>query len=110
MEAVIPIIERLGSLGILVLMVWRAPAIIAAIKDLLNNVTDKVAAIQDKSLAVFEKQQEAERELFKVRFENTEKTLEKIGNALDTTMRTQTEILHNQTEMRHRLELLEKKS
>lgn len=109
METIIPIIERLGSLGILVLMVWRAPSIIAAIKDLLNSVTTQVTAIQDKALVVFERQQEAERKLFEVRFANSEKTLEKIGDALETTMRTQTEILHNQTDMRHRLEQLEKK-
>jgi hypothetical protein len=109
MEAIIPIVERLGSLGILVLMVWRAPSIITAIKDMLGSVTDKIAAIQEKSLNVFEKQQEAERKLFEIRFASSEKTLEKIGDALETTMRTQTEILHNQTEMRNRLEQLEKK-
>ena len=104
----IPIVERLGSLGILVLMVWRAPAIIASIQTLLNSVVDKVSAIQDKTLAAYEKQQESDRELFKARFENMEKGLEKIGNALEATMRTQTEILHNQNDMRHRLEQLEK--
>lgn len=104
----IPIVERLGSLGILVLMVWRAPAIILAIQGLLNGVVDKVTAIQDKSLAVYERQQQAEREMVSVRFENIEKGIDKMGNALEASMRTQTEILHSQTEMRHRLELLEK--
>ena len=105
----IPIVERLGSLGILVLMVWRAPSIIAAIKDLMNDVVDKVTAIQEKNLAVFERQQTAEREMVSSRFDPIEKGIDKMGTALEASMRTQTEILHTQTEMRHRLEVLEKK-
>lgn len=105
----IPIVERLGSLGILVLMVWRAPAIIASIQSMLNSVIDKVTAIQDKNLAVFERQQTAEREMVSSRFDPIEKGIDKMGTALEASMRTQTELLHGQNEMRHRLELLEKK-
>lgn len=106
----IPIVERLGSLGILVLMVWRAPTIIQAIQGLLNSVVDKVTTIQERNLESYEKQQAADRSLVSLKFEIMERSLEKIGTALESTMRTQTEILVNQTEMRHRLELLEKKS
>lgn len=108
MPEIIPIIERLGSLGILVLMVWRAPAIIAAIKELLNSVTDKVASLQEKTLDVYIKQQETERSMVCQRFESIEKGIEKMGEALTSSMNTQTEILHQQTEIRHRLEVLEK--
>jgi hypothetical protein len=116
MEAAIPIVERLGSLGILVLMVWRAPAIVAAIQALLGSVTDKVAQLQSTTLTAFKEQQEAERALFTIRFENIEKGLEKIVVSLDATMKSQTTILQivnsvyeEQNEIRHRLERLEDK-
>lgn len=94
MDETIAIIERLGSLGILVLMVWRAPAIISSIKELLNSVTDKVAALQSQTLDIYIKQQETERNMMAQRFEALDRSMEKIGQALDASMKTQTEILH----------------
>jgi hypothetical protein len=105
---IIPIIERLGSLGILALMVWRAPAIIAAIQGLLNGVIDKIGAIQDKSLDIYVKQQEAERTMVSQRFETMERSLEKISEVLDSSMKAQNEVLHQLSEVRHRLGVLEK--
>jgi len=109
MPEFIPIIERLGSLGILVLMVWREPAIVAAIKDLINGVVDKISAMNDKHLEMYAKQQETERNLIVQRFEPLERGLEKIGESLTSSMQVQNEILHQQNEIRHRIEKLEDK-
>lgn len=116
MDDIIHIVERLGSLGILVLMVWRAPAIIAAIQSLMGSQIEKVSQLQKETLAAFKEQQEAEREVMTLRFENTEKAVERLATSMDATLKSQTvmlQVLNNiceeQGEIRHRLEILEKK-
>jgi paraquat-inducible protein B len=116
MEAIIPIVERLGSLGILVLMVWRAPSIIGAISTLIDTVSSRLAAVQDKVLAAYKEQQQSERDLVTLRFEQVDKALEKLVSGLDTTMKSQAtlinginQVCHDQEDIRHRLERLEEK-
>lgn len=107
MEDIVKIVERLGSLGILVLLIWRVPAIIDALKGMTEMVIDKIGTMQDKNLSTFKEQQNTERALMTTRFELVDKNLERVGQALEASIKIQNEMLVTTNDVKHRLEKLE---
>lgn len=107
MEDVVKIIERLGSLGILVILIWRVPAILDSLTAHTAMAIDKIVIMQDKTLTMYKEQQTIERSLMINRFESVDRTLEKVCDALESNMKIQNETLVTQNEIKHRLERLE---
>lgn len=68
-------ISQFGALGILAIMVWKAPGIVAAINDLIQKVIGNVRETQTEALNVFKSEQQALLEMVDRRFSSTEGTL-----------------------------------
>lgn len=76
LQAFMTVIQNFGGLGILALMVWKSPAILKVIMDLIQNSVTNVRETQKEALSAFKGEIEQMMVMFAGRFENLEKTLQ----------------------------------
>lgn len=101
-------LQNIGAMMILAILVLRLPNIISAFNSGVQLIINNVMQIQEKALLAFKDQNEKDREYNGVRFEKIENSLEKIGEALNTSMAVQNKILGKQEDIEKRLDRLEK--
>jgi hypothetical protein len=75
---VVNTVGQFGALGILAIMVWRAPSVLAAINDLIQRVIANVREAQSEALNVFKSEQQNLIDMIDRRFSSTEGTLVKL--------------------------------
>lgn len=74
MQAIMTVVQNLGAIGILALMVWKSPAILKVIMDLIQTSVNNVRDTQKEALAAFGGKVDQMMTLFSERFENIEKS------------------------------------
>lgn len=75
LQAFMTIVQNLGAMGILGLMVWKSPAILKVIMDLIQSSVNNVRETQREALTAFKGEIEQMMKMFSDRFESVENTL-----------------------------------
>lgn len=101
LNAIVTTVSQLGALGILALMVWRAPSILTSINALIQGVIGNVRTAQGEALNVFKTEQQNLIDMIDRRFSSTESTLVKL-------VETQTQLVAELRSLGVRVENLER--
>jgi hypothetical protein len=83
-QPILSIVQQLGGLGILALMVYLSPKILAGLSDLNQKMIGTVRETQTEALSVFKTEQSALIDMIDRRFQSTEGTLTKLVETLTT--------------------------
>jgi hypothetical protein len=75
--AITAIAQQFGALGIILLMVWKSPAILEKLTGLIQLIIGHVRDSQKEALSVFKSELEKLIDLFTDRFKVVEETLTK---------------------------------
>jgi hypothetical protein len=111
------ILDGLTLFGLLAILIWRLPNIIAEFTNGIKYIMDNVRAVQNEALASFErqfKQLNDERAVHDAQelesYQVMQETLKQIGASLVASNNQLTRVIEHQEDMRDRLTRLEAKS